>query len=107
MRAVLDTVVLVRSLIDHFGWSGAIIFDRANEYEAVVSPQIVAEYLDVLNRPALSRRFRASEPRDLDAVLSFIDRATVVQQRKTPRFAAIPKTTNSSLPRKLGAPPTS
>jgi putative PIN family toxin of toxin-antitoxin system len=91
MRAVLDTVILVRSLLDPFGWSGTIVFDRANEYEAVVSTAIVAEYLDVLNRPTLSRRFHASETRDLDAVLSFIDRATIVHPPLTARVCRDPE----------------
>ncbi|MCD6031555.1 MAG: PilT protein domain protein [Thermomicrobiales bacterium] len=91
MRAVLDTIILVRSLLDPFGWSEAIVFDRANEYEAIISPDIVAEYLDVLNRPTLSLKFCASETRHLDAVRLFIDRATVVQTSQIARICRDPE----------------
>jgi putative PIN family toxin of toxin-antitoxin system len=83
--------ILVRSLLDPFGWSGSIVFDRANEYEAIVSTDIVAESLDVLARPTLSRRFRPSEHRDLGAVLLFIDRATVVRPSQTARICRDPE----------------
>jgi putative PIN family toxin of toxin-antitoxin system len=91
MRAVLDTVILVRSLLDPFGWSGTIVFDRTYTYEAIVSPDIAVEYLDVLNRPALRRRFRASGTRNLDAVLSFINRASVVRPSQVVRICRDPE----------------
>lgn len=79
MRAVLDTVILIRSLLDPYGWSGTIVFDRVDAYEAIVSREIAAEYIAVLSRPILVRKFRAARNRDLNAELSFIDRATAVE----------------------------
>ncbi len=79
MKAVFDTVILVRSLLDPYGWSGTIVFDRSGAYEAIVAPDIVAEYLEVLRRPALVRKFRAAGTRDLGAVLQFIAKASAVQ----------------------------
>ncbi len=91
MRAVIDTVILIRSLLDPFGWSGAIVFDRADAYAAIVSLEIVAEYLEVLSRPRLARKFRPAETRDLDVVLQFISRATVVQPSEAVRICRDPE----------------
>lgn len=77
-RAVFDTVTLVRGLITPFGWSGRLFFDHAADYEMVVSPAIVAEYLEVLGRPRRARKFPKAGTRDLHAVLNLIRLATVV-----------------------------
>lgn len=69
MRVVLDTVVLVRCLLDPFGWSGALVFERATAYEWVVSPDVVDEYLEVTKRPELVKKFRTVAGRNLDAIL--------------------------------------
>ena len=79
MRAVLDTVILIRGLLDPYDWPATIVFDRVDAYEAIVSREITAEYLAVLGRPILVRKFRAADNRDLNAVLAFIGRATAVE----------------------------
>ncbi|MFL5759420.1 MAG: putative toxin-antitoxin system toxin component, PIN family [Thermomicrobiales bacterium] len=77
-KAVLDTVILVRGLIDPFSWSGKVIFEYADNYSFVVSPSIVAEYLKVLRRPKLTNKYRGIATRDLGAVLEFIASAVMV-----------------------------
>jgi uncharacterized protein len=77
MRIVFDTVVLVRSLLDPYGWSGTLLFDEYEAFEWVVSPEIVAEYLEVLQRPYLAAKYRPVENRDLQAILARIATATV------------------------------
>jgi uncharacterized protein len=78
MRIVFDTVVLVRSLLDPYGWSGTLLFDEFEAFEWVVSPEIVAEYLEVLQKPYFIAKYRPVENRDLQAILARIATAAVV-----------------------------
>lgn len=58
-RIVLDTVVLVRGLSNLYGVWGRLVFERADQYRLVVSPPLLAEYLEVIARPELTRKFRS------------------------------------------------
>lgn len=90
MRVVFDTVVLVRGLIDPFSWSGKLLFERSDVYEWVASPEIVTEYLEVLNRPRHSNRFKSREQRDLNAVLALISAAVIVHPVALPSVCRDP-----------------
>ena len=79
MRVVLDTVVLVRALINPFSWWNRLGCDHADRYQLVVSPAIVAEYLAVLQRPELTRKYRGVATRDPYTVLDLISTGIVVQ----------------------------
>jgi putative PIN family toxin of toxin-antitoxin system len=78
VRAVFDTVILVRALINPYGRWGRLLFDHADDYQLVVSPPIVAEYLDVLRRPEITRKYRNAATRDPRAVLDRIGSAEAV-----------------------------
>ncbi len=79
MRAVLDTVVFVRALINPHGVWGQLL-EAHGEYELVISPAILAEIVDVLNRPELRKRFpRVSALPDVRRVLAIIETAEVVE----------------------------
>lgn len=91
MRVVLDTVVIVRGLINPFGVWGRILFDRATEYDQVVSPTIVAEYVEVIRRPALVRKYRSVDTRDPHAILTWLARAEVIDLDDIPAVSRDPK----------------
>jgi putative PIN family toxin of toxin-antitoxin system len=78
MRAVLDTVVFVRALINPAGiWSR--VLQASDRYELVISPDIMVEIVSVLNRPELRRRFpRISSLPDARRVLAAIEKAHFV-----------------------------
>jgi putative PIN family toxin of toxin-antitoxin system len=79
MRAVLDTVVFVRSLISPAGIWGQLL-EAHDEYDLVISPAILVEIVDVLNRPELRRKFpRMSALPDVRRVLGTIENAEVVE----------------------------
>ncbi len=83
MKAALDTVIFVRALINPKGRWGRLLFEHAGKYVIVLSPEIVKEILDVINRPELHRRF--PEMADLplmDLVLSRLEEAEVVEPRE-------------------------
>jgi putative PIN family toxin of toxin-antitoxin system len=91
VRVVLDTVILARGLIAPYSWWGRLVFDQATNYRWVVSPAIVAEYLDVLSRPQLVRKYRTVATRDLDTILDQLATATVVDPLHTPAVCRDPE----------------
>lgn len=91
MRIVLDTVILVRGLINPRSACGRITFDFVDAYLAIVSPSIVAEYLAVLWRPEVVRKYRGGSGRDSHSILDLIARATVVEPEDTPAVCRDPE----------------
>ena len=80
MRAVLDTVVFVRALINPKGRWGRLLFDLSDHYVVVLSPEIITEIVSVLYRPALRERFpQMADPPQLDRVLQLFEQAEVVE----------------------------
>lgn len=86
MRAVLDTVIFVRALINPKGTWGRLLFDLADRYVIVLSPAIITEIVSVLYRPPLRRRFpQLAELPQLDRVLRLLEQAEVVEpEREAP-----------------------
>lgn len=91
MRVVLDTVILVRSLINPYGRWGQVVFAHADAYLLVVSPPILAEYLEVLQRPELTRKYRSVATRDPHAILDLLTSAEVVELADVPPVSRDPK----------------
>ena len=80
MRAVLDTVVFVRALINPKGRWGRLLFDLSDRYVIVLSPDIIAEIVSVLYRPELRKRFpQLADPPQVDRVLRLFEQADVVE----------------------------
>jgi uncharacterized protein len=90
MRVVLDTVILVRGLINPPSWCGRIVFQQTDRFRWIISPSIVDEYLDVLTRPELVRKYRTVATRDLNAILEQIATATVVHPKLVPAICRDP-----------------
>ena len=80
MRAVLDTVVFVRALINPKGRWGRLLFEFSDQYVIVLSPDIIKEIVSVLYRPALRKRFpQIADPPALERVLQLFEQAEVVE----------------------------
>ncbi len=90
MRVVLDTVVLIRGPINPLSWCGRLVFDEITKYRWVVSPELVAEYLDVISRPELVRRYRTVATRDVATVFDQLATATLVDPTDTPAVCRNP-----------------
>lgn len=67
-----------------------MLFDHGDSYDMLVSAAIVAEYLEVINRPALVAKYRTIATRDLRTVRARIAAALVVQPAATPRVSRDP-----------------
>jgi len=84
MRAVLDTVIFVRAIINPYGRWGHFLFDLSDRYVVVLSPDIIKEILAVLYRPALRRRFpQIADPPALERVLALFQEAEVVEPEES------------------------
>jgi uncharacterized protein len=57
MRVVFDTVIVLRAYINPQSRWGRLLAQHTTTYRLVVSPAVVAEYLDVFLRPELTERF--------------------------------------------------
>ncbi len=79
MRAVFDTVVFVRALINPHGRWGRLLFELSGRYELVLSPEIIREILDVLHRSTLRQRFPQIDEVAVERALAIIETATVVE----------------------------
>ena len=90
MIVVIDTVVLVRGLLDPFSRSGTLLFDRFDRYDWVVSPEIVAEYLRTIGRPELVAKYRSINTRDVQAILVQIGTAKLVTPPHVPAVSRDP-----------------
>ena len=91
MRVLFDTMVLVRGLINPGSPWGRLLFEQASGYTWIVSPPIVDEYLEVLRRPKLIRKYRDVETRNLAAMLDLIATAIVVQPTAIPAVCRDPE----------------
>jgi putative PIN family toxin of toxin-antitoxin system len=90
MRAVFDTVVFVRALINPHSACGRIVFEAAR-YQLFLSEPVLVEILEVLRRPELTRKFRALQDLDLRRVLDILGRAAVVRVPSIPAVSRDPK----------------
>lgn len=82
MRAVIDTVVFIRALINPRGRWGRLLFDLSDRYVIVLSPEIIVEILDVLHRSSLRQRFPQIDGVAVERALAIIENAEVVEPRK-------------------------
>lgn len=87
LRVIFDTVVFVRALINPHSFWGRLVFAHANEYQLFVSPAILREVIEVLERPELTKRFTALQGIAVTRVLAILQQATVVTPAQEPRVS--------------------
>ena len=78
IRAVLDTVIFVRGLLNPRSIWGRLVFDRADDYRLVMSQPLLDEVLDVLGRPAVTRKFRYVAGLGMSEMLAILAKAEYV-----------------------------
>ena len=88
MKLVLDTIVLVRALVQPGGKPGQLVYQWRDHFEWVISPEIAAEYLEVTSRPQLVRKFATLRSRAI--VADILSRATSVTPPSTPTICRDP-----------------
>jgi putative PIN family toxin of toxin-antitoxin system len=81
---IFDTVVFVRALINPHSFWGRLVFEHYHEYRLIVSPQLVREYVEVLQRPELTRIFSTLKGIDVTRILEIMQKADVVIPQQEP-----------------------
>ena len=79
VRVVFDTVILVRSLLNPNSVWGRLVFARQGDYWLVASEPVLTEFLEVLSRPAIERKFRFVAGQDKRALLDRLEVAEIVE----------------------------
>jgi uncharacterized protein len=85
---VFDTVVFVRALINPFSFWGRLVFEHRQDYRLIVSPQIMREVVEVLQRPELTSRFTALQGIDVTRILEILQQAEASRDAKDNKFLA-------------------
>jgi len=79
LSVVFDTVVFVRSLINPHNRCGKVIFSLGDSYRLFLSPPVLTEILEVLNRPELTKKFHRLSEMNMTMVLNLLARADIVE----------------------------
>lgn len=90
-KVIFDTVVFVRSLLNPQSFWGRLVFKHTSDYRLIVSPQILVEILEVLQRPELTAKFPVLQGRDIKTILQIIGQAEVVEVSNIPSVSRDPK----------------
>jgi putative PIN family toxin of toxin-antitoxin system len=99
---VFDTVVFVRALLNPLNRAGKLVFERSDEYTLVLSPPIIQEILEVLQRPEITRKVRALEGLDILRVIDLLALAEIVELNDVPAISRDPKDDKFLLTAHLG-----
>lgn len=78
IKAVLDTNVFLRALINPNSQCGRLFDELADRYTLVLSPPIVREILEVLHRPKILAKFPHLANLDMAQVIGWFEQAHVV-----------------------------
>jgi putative PIN family toxin of toxin-antitoxin system len=102
MTAAFDTVVVLRAYLNPQSRWGRLLAQHATTYRLVVSPPIVAESLDVLLRPELTRRFARLAQLPTATVFGLLAQAAVVRPTALPSVSRDPDDDSFFATAKLG-----
>lgn len=91
LRAVFDTVVFVRALINPNGLWGGLVFGHADRYRLVVSSPVLREIMEVLRRPELAAKSKSLAALEARRIIDLLARAEVVDIRPIPPVSRDPQ----------------
>jgi putative PIN family toxin of toxin-antitoxin system len=99
---VFDTVVFMRALLNPRNRAGRLVFERSDEYTLVLSPPIIQEILEVLQRPEITRKVRSLAGIDMRHVIDMLAEAEIVEFDEAPSISRDPKDDKSLVTAHLG-----
>jgi putative PIN family toxin of toxin-antitoxin system len=90
LKVVLDTNVLVSSLLVKAGLPAAVVDAwREQEYILVTSPQLIAEVRSTLNYPRLRRKYALTE-KDVEGLINLLEHDALVVPGQALVTGAVP-----------------
>ena len=91
LRAVLDTNVFLRAILNSSSPSGRLLGEFTGEYSLIISQTLIFEVLRVVNRPELQAHSPRVAQLDYATVMSFFERAELVNPDDIPPVSRDPK----------------
>ncbi|MDH4137414.1 MAG: putative toxin-antitoxin system toxin component, PIN family [Anaerolineae bacterium] len=91
IRAVLDTNVFLRALINPHSRCGRLLDEFADDYALVLSPAIVREVLEVLHQPRLRAKFPQIAQLDMARIIGLFEQAQVVEPQNVTLLSRDPQ----------------
>jgi putative PIN family toxin of toxin-antitoxin system len=79
IKAVFDTNIFLRALINPHSRCGRLLAEFGDDYELVLSPAIIREVLEVLHRPKLRAKLPQISQLDVAALIALFEQAHVVE----------------------------
>lgn len=79
MKAVFDTNIFLRALINPHSRCGHLLNELIADYELILSPAIIYEALEVLNRSKLRAKFPQITQLDIAHIITLFEQAHVVE----------------------------
>ncbi|MFB0536259.1 MAG: putative toxin-antitoxin system toxin component, PIN family [Anaerolineae bacterium] len=91
IKAVLDTDVFLRVLINPHSRCGRLLDEFADDHELVLSPAIVHEVLEVLHWPRLRAKFSQIAQLNMARIISLFEQAQIVEPQDVPSVSRDPR----------------
>lgn len=82
MKAVLDTQVFVRALINPKSRSGLLLSTYYDRFQIVLSPEVIAEILEVIFRSKLLEKYQKLREIDPEQVIALLAEAEIVEPKE-------------------------
>jgi len=90
IKAVFDTNVFLRALINPHSPCSRLLDEFADNYELVLSPAIIREVLEVLHRPRWRAKFPQIAQLDMARIIALFEQAHVVEPQEVPSVSRDP-----------------
>jgi len=90
LRAVIDTTIFVRALINPKSRCGRLLFQYADRYVILMTKPIARELLEVIQRPELTAKYRSLSAIGMREIIDIIARAEAVEIGEAPRVTRDP-----------------
>lgn len=90
VKAVFDTNVFIRALINPHSRCGRLLDEFTDAYELILSPAIIREILEVLHRPRLQAKFPQIAYLDVARIIAVFEQAQVVEPPEVPAISRDP-----------------
>lgn len=91
LKAVFDTNIFLRALINPHSRCGRLLDELATDYELILSPSIIYEVLEVLQRPKLRAKFPQITQLQFVQIITLFEQAQVIEPPKVQSASRDPK----------------
>jgi len=91
LRVVFDTVIFVRALLNPKSRCGRLLFQYSDRYEIIVSQATARELLEVIERPAITAKYKSVAALDRQRMIDLLAQAETVELTTIPAVVRDPK----------------